>query len=226
MTVFSGHQPNFLPYMGFFYKMFKSDFFVLDDDVQYSSSGFHNTNFIKVKKEKFQMTVPVSYSTGDLINEVRICYNKPWDRKLLKTLEMSYKKAPYFEEGFSLVEKHLGLKKELLFDLNLGLIKEIHDKFKIDSKLILASREFPTDLKNNERNVYQGTKLNATVYYSGIGGKEYNDEKLYNYSLIKLEYSDYVPVVYDQGKGNFIENLSVLDYIFYNGYNLPTKWRK
>lgn len=226
MTVFSGHQPNFLPYMGFFYKMFKSDFFVLDDDVQYSSSGFHNTNFIKVKKEKFQMTVPVSYSTGDLINEVRICYNKPWDRKLLKTIEMSYKKAPYFEEGFSLVEKHLALKKELLFDLNLGLIKEIHDKFKIDSKLILASREFPTDLKNNERNVYQGTKLNATVYYSGIGGKEYNDEKLYNYSLIKLEYSDYVPVVYNQGKGNFIENLSVLDYIFYNGYNLPTKWRK
>ena len=226
MTVFSGHQPNFLPYMGFFYKMFKSDLFVLDDDVQYSSSGFHNTNFIKVKKEKFQMTVPVSYSTGDLINEVRICYNKPWDRKLLKTIEMSYKKAPYFEEGFSLVEKHLALKKELLFDLNLGLIKEIHDKFKIDSKLILASREFPTDLKNNERNVYQGTKLNATVYYSGIGGKEYNDEKLYNYSLIKLEYSDYVPVVYDQGKGNFIENLSVLDYIFYNGYNLPTKWRK
>lgn len=226
MTVFSGHQPNFLPYMGFFYKMFKSDFFVLDDDVQYSSSGFHNTNFIKVKKEKFQMTVPVSYSTGDLINEVRICYNKPWDRKLLKTIEMSYKKAPYFEEGFSLIEKHLALKKELLFDLNLGLIKEIHDKFKIDSKLILASREFPTDLKNNERNVYQGTKLNATVYYSGIGGKEYNDEKLYNYSLIKLEYSDYVPVVYDQGKGNFIENLSVLDYIFYNGYNLPTKWRK
>lgn len=226
MTVFSGHQPNFLPYMGFFYKMFKSDFFVIDDDVQYSSSGFHNTNFIKVKKEKFQMTVPVSYSTGDLINEVRICYNKPWDRKLLKTIEMSYKKAPYFEEGFSLVEKHLALKKELLFDLNLGLIKEIHDKFKIDSKLILASREFPTDLKNNERNVYQGTKLNATVYYSGIGGKEYNDEKLYNYSLIKLEYSDYVPVVYDQGKGNFIENLSVLDYIFYNGYNLPTKWRK
>lgn len=226
MTVFSGHQPNFLPYMGFFYKMFKSDFFVLDDDVQYSSSGFHNTNFIKVKKEKFQMTVPVSYSTGDLINEVRICYNKPWDRKLLKTIEMSYKKAPYFEEGFSLVEKHLALKKELLFDLNLGLIKEIHDKFKIDSKLILASREFPTDLKNNERNVYQGTKLNATVYYSGIGGKEYNDEKLYNYSLIKLEYSDYVPVVYGQGKGNFIENLSVLDYIFYNGYNLPTKWRK
>lgn len=226
MTVFSGHQPNFLPYMGFFYKMFKSDFFVLDDDVQYSSSGFHNTNFIKVKKEKFQMTVPVSYSTGDLINEVRICYNKPWDRKLLKTIEMSYKKAPYFEEGFSLVEKHLALKKELLFDLNLGLIKEIYDKFKIDSKLILASREFPTDLKNNERNVYQGTKLNATVYYSGIGGKEYNDEKLYNYSLIKLEYSDYVPVVYGQGKGNFIENLSVLDYIFYNGYNLPTKWRK
>lgn len=226
MTVFSGHQPNFLPYMGFFYKMFKSDFFVLDDDVQYSSSGFHNTNFIKVKKEKFQMTVPVSYSTGDLINEVRICYNKPWDRKLLKTIEMSYKKAPYFEEGFSLIEKHLALKKELLFDLNLGLIKEIHDKFKIDSKLILASREFPTDLKNNERNVYQGTKLNATVYYSGIGGKEYNDEKLYNYSLIKLEYSDYVPVVYGQGKGNFIENLSVLDYIFYNGYNLPTKWRK
>ena len=48
--VFSGHQPNFIPYMGFFYKIFQSDVFVLDDDVQYSRSGLHNANFLNVNQ--------------------------------------------------------------------------------------------------------------------------------------------------------------------------------
>ena len=75
-VVFSGHQPNFLPYMGFFYKIFKSDIFVLDDDVQYTSSGCshkdgitvrHNSNVIRVGDEAKKITVPVKQELGDRI---------------------------------------------------------------------------------------------------------------------------------------------------------------
>ena len=92
-VVFSGHQPNFLPYMGFFYKMFRSDVFVLDDDVQYSSKAWHNTNFIKVNGEKHRITVPVSYDYGAAINRVKIDYSREWSRKLLETVKDSYDKG-------------------------------------------------------------------------------------------------------------------------------------
>lgn len=224
-VVFSGHQPNFLPYMGYFYKMFMSDIFVLDDDVQYSNNAYHNTNFIKVNGKKFRVTVPVAYKFGDLINEVRICYERDWDRKLLKTLEMNYGKAPFFEEGYSLVEQHLHKKHEFLFGLNYGLIMEIAARFKIGCKVVVASKDVPTDLKGHERNVHQCIALGGDAYYSGTGGRAYNDEQDYEDHGICLMYSDYKPVTYSQVGRGFIENLSVLDYIFNNGFRLPEEWR-
>ena len=63
------------------------------------------------------------------------------------------------------------------------------------------------------------------MYYSGAGGREYNDEKAYAENGIELVYSDYVPVRYRQyHKKDFMENLSVIDYIFNCGYKIPEGW--
>jgi len=222
--VFSGHQPNFLPYMGFFYKMFRSDVFILDDDVQYSSKAWHNTNFIKAGQDKYRLTVPVSYTFGDPINKVEISYAKPWDKKLLSTLRMSYGKAPFFEEGFSLIERHISKHPQKLVDLTIPLIREVHDLFGLGCEIVL-SHTMPTELRNNERNIWQCEQLGCNIYYSGIGGREYNDAAAYAAHGIRLEYSDYGPTPYRQvGKGAFIENLSVIDYIFNKGFVLPEEW--
>lgn len=224
--IFSGHQPNFLPYMGFFYKMYKSDIFVIDDDVQYSRCGLHNANYLKINNEKHKITIPVKYDFEDKINSVKISYDRDWIGKFLRTIRINYGKAPYFDEGYNLIEKHINRKYEKLVDLNIGLIEEIASKFGIDCKISIASKEVETDLKKNERNVYQCLAFKCNIYYSGIGGKEYNDEEYYKSNGIDVIYSDYSPVEYKQiGKG-FIENLSVLDYIFNNGYRLPEGWSK
>ena len=224
--VFSGHQPNFLPYMGVFYKMLRSDVFVLDDDVQYSRDGLHNANFIKVNGAKHRITVPVKYDFGDPINKVEICYSSDWAGKMLKTLQCSYAKAQHFEEGYELVERHFQMKPNLLSDLNINLIREIADRFGIRCEIVIASESVPTDLKKNERNLYQCLKLGGEVYYSGEGGRAYNDEELFGKNGVKIEYSDYQPIQYRQVGRDFIENLSVLDYIFNNGFVLPDKWSK
>lgn len=223
--IFSGHQPNFLPYMGFFYKMFKSDVFVLDDDVQYSSGAYHNTNFIKINDEKCRITVPVSYEYGDSINTVRMCYARDWGSKMLKTFRMNYGKAPFFDEGYSLLEKHIGVKHENIADLNISLIQEIASNFGVGCNIVVASTDVPTKLKNQQRNVYQCVKLGGNVYYSGTGGSAYNDEEDFRKNGIRLIYSDYAPAAYRQGGNEFIENLSVIDYIFNQGYHLPDSWR-
>ena len=224
--VFSGHQPNFLPYMGFLYKVFKSDVFVLDDDVQYSNDAFHNTNFLKVNGLRYQMIVPVSYSFGAAINDAKICYSMNWNKKLLKCVKMSYAKTKYGDLGYELLKKHLDVGYEYLADLNIALLNEIIAGFGFDTKIVIASRDVPTSLKNNERNVYQCLKLGCNVYYSGLGGAAYNDEELYSKNGIKLVYSDYKLIRYKQHGDGFIENLSVLDYICNNGYEVPEEWVK
>ncbi len=224
--VFSGHQPNFLPYLGVFYKIMQSDIFVLDDDVQYSNAGLHNANFLKINGEKYKAVVPVKVKFGEEINKVKICYERNWVDKLLKTIKMNYSKADYFDDGYEFISRYLNAGYEYLSDMNITMIKDISTRFGFNTKIIIASEDIPTDLKNNERNVYQCSKLGAKVYYSGVGGKAYNDEEMYAKKGISIVYSDYAPVEYKQvGKG-FIENLSVLDYIMNNGFNIPKNWKK
>lgn len=227
--IFSGHQPNFLPYMGVFYKMFQSDIFVLDDDVQYSNKGLHNKNYIYSNGQKREIIVPVRQNMGDLINEVRIVKESNWQKKMERSLVYSYGKAPYFEEVYPVIQMHIDAGYEYLNDLNRELILDIAYRMGLKCKIIIASKDVPTDLKKNERNIYQCKKLGCNVYYSGVGGKGYNDEKMYRENHIKIVYSDYKPVVYRQygSKGRpFIENLSVADYLFNNGFKIPEEWAK
>ena len=62
------------------------------------------------------------------------------------------------------------------------------------------------------------------MYYSGIGGKAYNDEQMYKDNGIKIEYSDYEPFEYRQIGRKFVPNLSVLDYVMNNGFVMPSCW--
>ena len=57
--ILTSHQPDFLPYMGFFYKVARSDVLVLSDDVQFSKQGMHNWNRIKTEAGPKKLTIPV-----------------------------------------------------------------------------------------------------------------------------------------------------------------------
>lgn len=233
--IFSGHQPNFLPYMGFFYKIFKSDIFVFDDDVQYTNKEYanndgvrigHNSNAVIVGEVKGKIIVPVSYRFGDKINEVRISYASNWKDKMLKTIRHNYNKHPHFDEMYMMLENALNHNYEFLYDLNRYLLDEIINGFGFRAKIVTASIDVPTELKNNDRNIYQCKTLGANVYYSGTGGgRLYNDEESYKKNKIDLIYSDYEPKPYKQHhRKKFIENLSVIDYLFNCGYTIPEGW--
>lgn len=224
--VFSGHQPNFIPYLGFFYKMLRSDVFVLDDDVQYSNDGLHNANFLKIGGSRYKIVVPVNVKFGDRINEARICYERNWVDKMLKTIKMNYGKTPFFEEGYEFMSRHLNAGYELLSDMNIAMISEIAERLGLQTKIVIASKDVPTDRKNNERNVYQCVQLGADVYYSGVGGKAYNDEQMYADDGIKIVYSDFKPFVYRQTGKEFVDNLSIIDYVMNMGFTMPNEWKK
>src|SRR6266849_1228190 len=91
------HQPNFLPWLGYFNKLLRSDVFVLFDDVQFPrAKTVVNRVLIKTPQGPNWITVPVT-NRGDLtsIREIRIAPDPAWKRKLLRTIELSYANAPY-----------------------------------------------------------------------------------------------------------------------------------
>lgn len=137
-----------------------------------------------------------------------------------------YYSAEYVEEGYQFIEKHLDGGYQYLADMNIAIIKEAVERFGFDTRLVIASKDCPTSMKNNERNVFQCLFWGCDTYYSGVGGKAYNDEVMYNANGIKIVYSDFQPVEYKQIGRTFVPNLSVLDYVMNNGFSVPNGWEK
>lgn len=212
------HQPNYLPWMGFFYKLAKADIFVFLDEVQYPrGSSFANRNRIKTSNGVNYLTIPVSIPSGRkgkiTYNEVAFA-NSKWKTKNLKMIRFNYTKTPYFSEIFPLYQSIL--EQDLSFtDLNIALIKGFADYLAIDTKTVKLSEILPVFGKKTQLIIDICKVLDAEIYLSGTGGgKDYNDEKLLNDNNIVLKYSDFDHPSYPQLWGEFKSHLSIIDLLF------------
>jgi hypothetical protein len=219
--VLSIHQPNYIPYSGYFYKIAKSDVFVYLDNVQYPrGQSYAARNKIKTPNGETFLTIPVSipkeHKGKVKYTEVKFADNK-WKNKHLKTIQLSYKRADYFNEVYELIEKELKM-HESFVDLNIGLIESFAGYLEINTERIRLSELLEDFGQKTNLIIDICTKLHATHYLSGTGGgKEYNDEVLLNNNNIKLIYSDFNNPVYSQLWGNFISHLSIIDLLFNYG---------
>src|SRR3989338_1565285 len=94
------HQPNYMPWAGYFYKMAKSDVFVLLDSVQYEKNGMTNRVKIKTSQGPLWLTGPVWRNFPCIIKDAHIADSAQLKARHLKTIEMNYKRAPFFEYVF------------------------------------------------------------------------------------------------------------------------------
>ena len=86
------HQPNILPWVGYFQKLMNSDTFIFLDDVQFSKGSYTNRVQININGEAKWLTIPVSSSLGALINSIEINQNEHGIKKQLKTIQIHYAK--------------------------------------------------------------------------------------------------------------------------------------
>ena len=210
------HQPNFLPWPGYFYKIAKSDTFVLLDNVQYSKNSFINRNKIKTPQGELWLTVPVK-STGLsdlLIKNVQINNHVDWRKKHLRTLEMNYKRAKFFNQIYDAIEKvYYETDWNNLCMLNTSLLKMTLEELGLESQLIRAS-ELSIEGKSTQLLINIVNKLEGQTYLSGAGGEKYQEEDLFRDAGITLRYYDFDPPVYPQLWGDFIPKLSIIDLLF------------
>jgi len=212
------HQPNYIPWLGYFYKIFHCDIFVFHDDVQFSKKGLHNFHYIKTKDERLRLKIPVAEHQGILINEVRMKNELSWKTEHLHRIRDAYKKAPYFNEVYSDFESLLSTNTDQLVHFNAKIIQFICKKFGFEREFIFASK---LGLKSSRQEKILDilSALNSTMYYSGTGAKTYQNEEEFQIRGIELIYSNFHPFEYPQFWGGFESNISIIDYLMHCGYN-------
>src|SRR3954447_9350269 len=118
------HQPNFLPWMGFFAKIAAADVYIVMDNVQFPRNSWVNRVRIGGRGEPMWLTVPVRHlGRLDLpIAEVEISYESDWVSKQSRTIQQRYARAPFFRTVFASMEEAMASRPPLLADRNLALI--------------------------------------------------------------------------------------------------------
>lgn len=218
------HQPNFIPWVGYFHKISLVETFVFLDDVQLErGKSFTQRVKILVEGEEKWLTIPViSKSDMMLIKEAKVEDSQVWKKKLLKSIELNYKKAMAFDEIFPIIEKTFRSGSQFLIDFNIPLIVDLAGYLDLKTGFVLSSEVSSGLLSGAEKIMSINKALGADVYVSGrgAGSMRYIDPDEYKRGGISLEWQEFSPKEYTQLKTDkFIPGLSIIDLVFNCGRN-------
>ena len=102
------HQPNFIPWLGYFSKINQSDKFIILDTVDLqigNANSITNRTRIKTQQGELWLTIPIKKSESKLIHSIQMDNKQPWQKKILKSIQMAYSKAPQFNSIFPIFEE-------------------------------------------------------------------------------------------------------------------------
>lgn len=210
-------QSNYIPWKGYFDFINKVDEFVLYDEVQYTKRDWRNRNRIKTPHGLYWLTIPVSASRSDSINEVEIA-DEGWNEKHWTTLRHMYSKAPYFDSYADEIQ-------ELYKNANQKKLSEINHHFLTGIKNILGiktpfswSSDFSFQGKKSDRLLSICKQANADVYVSGPSAKDYLNTNKFEEAGIAVQWMNYEGYKeYPQLYGEFEHSVTMIDLIFNTG---------
>jgi hypothetical protein len=205
------HQPNYIPYLGFFHKASRGDVFVLQDDLKYVKNDFGNRNRIQAEDSSRWLSIPVRANNESTFNSV-VAADLGWPRQHANILRSKYLRAPHKARLAPYLDALASSADEPLSVINIALIRRLIDEFGITVPIVVASElDVGTFDNPNDRLIALCRLHDCNTYLSGTGGHAYIDEDRWAAAGIRLEWSNYEPVRYDRGDAPWIPNLSVLD---------------
>jgi hypothetical protein len=212
MMLVAIHQPQYLPWLGYFDKMDQADCFVLLDNVQYKKNEWQNRNRVKTAAGPAWLTVPVHYSFPARIDQVAIG-GGPWRRKHAAALEACYGRTSHWSIAKSFWNEFYRSEWEALAVLNAAALEWLRQSLGIDTPLYWAS-ELEPEQGPTRRLVDICRKLGADAYLSGVDGAKYMEMELFDAAGIEVVFQDFVHPDYPQQFGSFSSHLSALDLVF------------
>jgi hypothetical protein len=208
-------QPSYLPWLGYFAQLHRSDVFVFYDDVQFDKESWRNRNRIKTPAGPQWLTVPVltSGQRWPSNRDVRIDNSLPWRRKHLRSLQQNYARAPFFDAYMPLLAALYSRVWTHLIDLNVAAFDLVAGALGI-SRRIAFSSALNVGGGKVERLVNICRAVGANAFYEGAAGRDYIDSETFAGGGVTLEYQDYGHPEYAQQHPPFVPYLSTVDLLF------------
>ena len=211
-------QPYILPYIGYLQLTANVDKFIFYDDVAFINRGWINRNRVLMNGKDFMFTIPLKEaSQNKLINEIYIDNTINWRPKFLKSIEQSYKKAPFYQEVYPIIEKIINDNSEKINDYIANSFEVLNQYLGIKTEIVRSSSIYQnTHLKAQERILDICVQEKASHYINPIGGMELYQKSIFEQQNIKLSFIKTKLVQYTQFKNEFVPWLSVLDVLMFN----------
>ena len=212
-------QPTFLPWLGYFELIYKSDVFIFLDDFQFSVQSYHQRNRLFVNKGQVDWyTVPVRKSSSFQmpLNKTQINEDTPWRAKLLKRIQQNYGKTKHFNAYEETIKNWLLSPAQNLAEQNITFIKMMCNILGFKTTFRQSS-EYPSQGQRSERVVELLKWCNSHCYHCARGSFDYMfQDKVFPVSSIVTLFQDHHPKQYKQigSPGKFIPFLSILDALF------------
>lgn len=215
MILVACHQPNFLPWLGYFDKIVRSDIFVLLDDVQFNKTGGTWMNRVKIIKNGAAdwITAPVDRAYHGLRTILEMQFQSgPWRQSLLARLDQTYSRAPYFREGMDLVRPLIERDTRSVAEFNIQNLIAILDWLGAPSSKLRRSSDYGLPTTSNERLVDLTLAVGGDAYMAGGGAQGYQDEAVFQAGGVQLTLQAFKPHPYPQFNATeFVPGLSFID---------------
>ncbi len=209
------HQPNYLPYLGFFEKAHRSDIFILYDTTQFKKNDWQNRNKLCGNNSWQWISMPVLHDFGQKISEVKIKDAAKSCAKNWRSIQVTYGRAPFYKQYAQKFEEIYLSGVELISDLNCGIILAAADSLGLKTKFIKSSEMPHIDTTSTQALIDLTRLAGADTYISGGEGINYLDMDLWNSTGLKIMFQKYHHPVYKQfNSETFQPYMSILDLLF------------
>lgn len=209
------HQPNFLPWLGYFDKLARADVFVLLDDAQFpkKSGTWMNRTKLLVGGAPAWLTAPVDRSYHGLrtIAEMRIDDGRGWRRKALRTIEQSYARAPWFETIMPLVAQLIERPTDCLLEYNEAGVRTVGDLLGLDGSKFVRASTLGVSTTATQRLIDLTRAVGGSAYLAGGGAGGYQEDEKFAQAGIELLSQDFEPRPYPQLADEYNPGLSAVD---------------
>jgi hypothetical protein len=226
------HQPDFLPWLGFFNKINKADIWVVLNHTLNNprDSAFWGRRVkILVNSQPYWLSLPLEKPSQKGLIGIPICEMRfkiseiKAFKKALVTINNSYKKAPFYNDIFPIIEDFFESEEPLLEKRNMTFIMTIMEKIKINTKIIYSSSlhclESSTCMLIEIVN-----KIGGTSYICGGGASGYQKDELFERNSIELKHNNFIHPTYPQSNSKQFHNgLSIIDCLMNIGFEETRK---
>ena len=211
-------QPTFLPWLGWFDLVDQVDLFVILDDVAFSKQSWQQRNRIRTARGLEFVSVPVK-TAGRMGQNISDCelVDISFVTRMLKSLQTSYAKAPYFAEAIADLTGvlHAAAMGHRLVELNCGLIDWIAGRLGVSTPMVRASTlKVPGQRGEHVAAICEA--VGAAHYVSPAGAENYliDDRQAFSERNIAVWIQRYEHPQYAQVFSPFMAHACALDVIF------------